>query len=164
MFTKFFYQSLAYVLGCANSYEFQAKAHNGEIRTVSSNLHKVMEDFDTAINNPTNASKTSSFNSGVVFGSNDTPASKDDYQLIGDHFTTFVSTVAKRFDPDLCTTTITYTLTNTGDTAFTIKEVGVFVAPYYLYLVYRQVLDSPVTIQPNGIGQVTLTFKVNVPE
>lgn len=112
---------------------------------------------------------------GVVFGTGTTAPALDDYCLSGDLITTFAYTVASfTVDADDTGVTITalYTLTNTGDDAFTIGEVGLIASTYdnsnyksanYKCLLERTVLDTPVTIAAGGVGQVTYTLKMNYP-
>jgi hypothetical protein len=103
---------------------------------------------------------------GVYFGDGDTPPTVDDYTLSGNVLTTGSATVkvTKNFDNDGITITGLYTITNTGDTDFTIREVGLFLNQgYNRYLMERTVLDTPVTIPAGGIGQVTYTIRFNYP-
>lgn len=165
MFTRVYYKCLANAFTRCTSTPMNVKNQHGTDVSVSgSYIYQGVTDFNSATNNTIKDKKTSNFGAGVAFGNGDTAPTVDDFQLAGEHFTTHVHTVAKTFDPDGCVSSVTYTLTNTGTDAFTIKEVGVFVALYYTCLMYREVLDTPVTIPAGGIGQVTLTFRVNIPE
>jgi len=62
--------------------------------------------------------------------------------------------------------TVKLTLQNTADAAQTITEWGIFSAGNYLTcgqcLLYRALLDSPVTLQPNQSATLTLTLSVTL--
>lgn len=111
-------------------------------------------------------------NGGAIIGTGTTPATIDDYKLAGDMITTFTysKTIKITHDDDKSTITALYTITNTGNAAFTIGEIGLIAACYssgntaaYRCLVERTVLDSPVTIEAGGVGQVTYTIEINMP-
>lgn len=111
-------------------------------------------------------------NGGAIIGTGTTPATIDDYKLAGDMITTFTysKSVTITHDDDKTTITALYTITNTGAAAFTIGEIGLIAACYsssntsaYRCLVERTVLDSPVTIEAGGVGQVTYTIEINMP-
>lgn len=110
-------------------------------------------------------------NGGVIIGTGTTPATIDDYKLAGDMITTFTysKSVTITHDDDKTTITALYTITNTGSAAFTIGEIGLMAASYsktaesYKCLVERTVLDSPVTIEAGGVGQVTYTISAEMP-
>jgi hypothetical protein len=118
--------------------------------------------------------KSLTSNSGVVLGSGTTPPTMDDYTLSGEVFTnfTFTADVKKEIDEDGVTFTANYTITNTGDSDFTIGEIGLLstlsesTGSGYAEnkgLLERTVLDAPVTIPSGGIGQLTYTVRVNYP-
>lgn len=108
---------------------------------------------------------------GAIIGTGTTPATIDDYKLAGDMITTFTysKTVTITHDDEKTTITALYTITNTGNAAFTIGEIGLMAGSYastntsYRCLVERTVLDSPVTIEAGGVGQVTYTIEINMP-
>lgn len=110
-------------------------------------------------------------NPGVIFGDGDTAVTFDDHALAGNLFTTFsfTQTSVVGSDESGMYKTVTFILTNTGDTAFTIKEIGLMgkIASggktFRNYLFERTVLESPVTIEPGGIGEVTYTVRFNIP-
>jgi hypothetical protein len=103
---------------------------------------------------------------GIVFGDGDAPESLDDYCMAGNHFTTYNATYTRSFEMDdnEAISTIGFTLTNTGATDFTIREIGQIYqqgsSTTIIGLVERTVLESPVTIPAGGIGQVTYTIRV----
>jgi hypothetical protein len=168
MFTKIYYQALA-DMGMGSSRSYIIKNYVGTERTVSSlktyayNLWQAMKVFHQA---PNGQSVTKW---GVVFGDGNAPVTINDYALSGNHFTTYNCTYKQEFNDDYDTLTTTYTITNTGNSEFTIREVGV-ITTHNEYsggdgaLVVREILDSPVTIPSGDVGQVTLTLKVNIPE
>lgn len=105
---------------------------------------------------------------GVFFGDGSTPPTADDYILSGNFITTATasSAVTKSADETGVTITGTYTITNTGTEDITIAEVGLFESTNNngcRYMMERTVLDSPVTIEPGGVGQVTYTIRMNYP-
>ena len=111
---------------------------------------------------------------GVVLGSGTTSPTIDDYTLSGEvfHKFNFTADVTKECDEDGVTFTAIYTITNTGDSDFTIGEIGLITTltgstgsgdESYRGLLERTVLDTPVTIQAGGIGQVTYSIRVNYP-
>lgn len=109
---------------------------------------------------------------GVILGTGNTPATPDDYKLAGDTITTFsYSSNGESKETDKgyeCNAT--YTITNTGTSAFTISEIG-FLMPLYTsssgsdgkMLIERTVLDNPLTIEAGGIGVLTYTIRMNYP-
>lgn len=109
---------------------------------------------------------------GVVLGTGTTPPSMNDYRLSGELITTVTSTavITKEFDESGATITALYTITNTGTDSITIGELGLkgncsnsYSSESYMVMWERTVLDSPVTIQPGGVGQVTYTIRIEVP-
>ena len=108
---------------------------------------------------------------GVILGTGTTPPTLDDYCLSGDMITTFTYSNSVTVAPGESGVTITalYTITNTGNSAFTIGELGLIAATYASAsasnkcLVERTVLDTPVTIPAGGVGQVEYTITFNYP-
>lgn len=111
---------------------------------------------------------------GVSFGDGDTPVTFSDINLSGNRIAG-LSVVTKwaysMAGENGSTITATYTITNNNSEAVTIREVALFSrVPYasssntaYFIMVDRTVLDSPVTIEPNGMGQVNYTINLNYP-
>lgn len=103
--------------------------------------------------------------SGVVFGMSDEAPTYNDYFLKGDIITTISGSgvVTLSEDENGCEWSVVHTLVNTGENDITIKEVG-YIGGYSKYaMLERTVLDSPVTIPPGGVGQVTYTIRMNYP-
>ena len=175
MFTRIYYKALALCLFDYSGMNpsVTAKNHLGANCTLNSNMRSlagnVVNALDTVCTYEKGSIKSPSY--FIAFGDGNTPPTIDDYQLSGNHFTTHNSTKVWNYShtSDEAVMTITYTLTNKGTEAFTIREAGLFSIGgsninEHKCLVWREVLPSPVTIEPDGVGQVTLTFKVNVPE
>lgn len=109
--------------------------------------------------------------SGIILGTGDTPPTVDDHRLAGDIITTIASSVAVSFEMEEGGTILTSlcTITNSGSDPITIREVGLFgkgKSSNYdsdAVLVERTVLDSPLTIEPGSVGQLTYTIKLNYP-
>lgn len=104
----------------------------------------------------------------VLFGTGTTPPTVDDYALSGDVISTLVGTVdhSESYDNTERAVTEVYTLTNTGDAAVTIGEVGIFTSAgssSKCIMLERTVLESPITIEPGGVGQVTYTLRGTFP-
>ena len=113
---------------------------------------------------------------GVILGTGTTPPTLDDYMLSGDLITTFTSssTINITNNPELNEAFLTtiFTITNSGTDAFTIGEIGLIgniksnntgTSVSDMSLLERTVLDSPVTIEASGVGQVTYTIRFNYP-
>lgn len=113
---------------------------------------------------------------GVAFGTGSTPPTINDYYLSGSNITTLSvgSATSAKYDDQKHEFSCIYTITNTGDSDVTISEVAMFnswgtsaVTGYNTacgFMIDRTVLDAPVTIPAGGIGQVTYTIQVNIPE
>lgn len=114
-----------------------------------------------------------SYGQGVFFGDGTTPPTADDYKLSGNvvgNFTHTVVSVTNTTDENGVSITALYNITNTDSNPITISEIGLFfiwgrtsTQDTYAYLVDRTLLESPVTIEPNGIGQITYTVRLNIP-
>ena len=110
---------------------------------------------------------------GTHIGTGTTPPTINDYCFSGDLITdfTYSCSLTKNSDENGSSITALYTITNTGDTAFTIGEIGLTASLgnnnysdiQYIGLLERTVLETPVTIEPGGVGQVTYTIRMNYP-
>lgn len=115
--------------------------------------------------------KSANGKGGAIIGTGNTPPTYEDYTLAGDVISTFNYTqVTKKETTDNGVKfTATYSITNTGTEAFTISEIGLQASSSsssgasVKLLLERTVLDSPVTIEPGAVGQVTYTINVNMP-
>lgn len=108
--------------------------------------------------------QTNDYNMGILVGSGSTPASYEDYQLdeLITSGITLVSTTGTltetAFDNDthIMTSKRSFTLNNSSGSNITISEIGLSIGCYsynssnhgFQTLVYREVLDSPVTLAP----------------
>lgn len=178
MFTRNWYKFLAKTIEHSKK-SITVKNLKNEDQTISS-MHEPAIDFGYEDSN--NESQVCSlltfskniatgYRAGIVFGNGDTPVTYDDYTLAGTQFTTFTGTKSLAIDvtEDKTTYTALYTLTNTGESPFTIKEIGLIgkttstSSNSYLCLLERTLLDEPITIEPQGVGQVTYTITFNFP-
>lgn len=117
---------------------------------------------------------------GICLGNGDTAVTYEDYQLSGEVVIpnsklALVSTVVTFNATKKCfTRTTIYTYTNTGDSDITIKEWGLYNntgtpsttkdfsnSHANMVLMFREVLDTPITIAAGTSG--TLTFSVDLP-
>lgn len=120
--------------------------------------------------------------SGVAFGNGTAEPTVNDLTLSGDFIHGLVAnsnviiTSTREADDAGCTYTTMYTITNNTEADITISEMGVF-SNYYgtkgsastikkhviPYMVERTLLETPVIIPVNGVGQVTYTFRIDSP-
>lgn len=120
---------------------------------------------------------TSHSTAGVIFGDGNTPPARSDYCLSGNVITGIVSSASRTAisTDDAAENTVLFTITNNNAKAVTISEVGyVGYDQYYTgatgsgsssdrLLLDRTVLETPITIEPSGVGQVTYTLRMNYP-
>lgn len=104
---------------------------------------------------------------GLVLGDGNTPPTLSDYWLSGNQITDFTATssVSSATDAGKITAIGTYTITNTGASDITIKEVGMLVtntfsSPSFNYLIMRDVLDTPLTIAAGDTAE--LVYRITV--
>ena len=114
-------------------------------------------------------------NSGIIFGTGNTPPTFNDYRLSGDIIQGLTAQVVieSNTTSNGCYRKFIITVQNTTSEAKTIREIGyIRRAPVkksnggttIIYpLVERTVLDNPVTIPANGFGQVEYTITFNYP-
>lgn len=104
----------------------------------------------------------------LQFGAGDTAESYEDYKLDDPIWTgyTVVSgtgtlTAPSAFDDvtHKYSSTRTFTFNNSSDSSITIKELGIFIGSV---LLYREVLDSPITIDPAESVTVSFTREATV--
>lgn len=112
---------------------------------------------------------------GAVIGTGTTQPTMDDYCLSGDMITTFsyTSKIETGVDEYGSFVTAMYNISNTGTEPFTIGEIALYcnatnaatsaTGGSYCIMVERTVLDSPITIAPDGVGQITYTVRFNYP-
>lgn len=111
------------------------------------------------------------YDTGVVFGTGNTPATLDDYKLSGDVITTLSGTcaISRGVDAEGAYITARYTLNNNGDSDVTVSEIAActFFWPDKTKTLFtildRTVLDTPVTIPADGVGKVEYTIRLTYP-
>lgn len=99
----------------------------------------------------------------VVVGGNDTPTSKDDYAFSLDlnNSLTVLSTATTSIISADGTRKLKFTKTVSNDTAedIIVKDVGIIISTgnnseSNIFLIAREVLDTPITVKANGGAQV----------
>lgn len=104
---------------------------------------------------------------GVVLGDGDTPVSSNDYRLAGNLITGFVysqTSEAGRTGQKVWAKG-KYTITNNNASHITIREIGMLqaYASSSYCMIDRQLLDSPITIEAGGVGQLEYSIEYEVP-
>lgn len=106
---------------------------------------------------------------GVILGKGDAIEDYYDYKLSGGMITgyTYSMTISSGRDDKGNYVKGKYTITNNNSSAFTVKEVGLLYywsgSDSYQCLIDRTVLDTPITINSGGVGQLEYTIRVNNP-
>ena len=172
MLTRNWYSAIAQMMTWTKGAEFTSYKGVKGVSELSSNY--VMPSINGAYNGASvmkNLYTTiKSSNRGVVMGDGGTPPTVDDYTLAGTVFETFSysSAASSEFDENGASYTVLFTITNTGESDFTVRELGLF-APASIggagtaVMYDRTVLESPITIPAGGVGQVTYTIRMNYP-
>ncbi len=100
---------------------------------------------------------------GLYLGTGDREVAYDDYSLSGTKITNITYTMTKKteeVDGQLRFRCI-YSITNTGSTDITIREVAYVAKAYcsgaekFRIMLDRTLLETPLTIVPGGVGQLT---------
>lgn len=110
---------------------------------------------------------------GFVFGDGNTPPTVDDYMLSGNAVFdyNYTRTVENIISDEYIDYQVMYTITNISDKPITIGEIGLFAyinlysqynssAHTYHHMFERTAFDNPITIEPDGVGQVTYTLRL----
>ena len=109
---------------------------------------------------------------GVIFTNGTTPPTPDDLTYTGTMLTNYTCavTVGVTQDENGAKCTGLYTITNAGDTDFTVSEICLFSHAYKsstnnsgYFMLERTVLEEPVTLPPNGVAVITYTIRLNFP-
>lgn len=117
---------------------------------------------------------------GILFGTGNTQPTVDDITLSGDAvpIASFSKSYTYKFayKEDCVEISTLITLTNNTEEAITIGEIGLFSifsyrysssyghpTHYYPFMIERTALETPITIAPGGVGQVTYTIRMNYP-
>ena len=114
-----------------------------------------------------NNSTTNLPTAGVIFGDGNIEPAVTDYDLSGNQFTDFTADTAVtcNISNGKILITGTYNITNTGASPFTIKEIGVLLPVSFTgvarWLFSRDLLATPVTIQPGDTGVVTYKIEIS---
>ena len=121
MFTRLYYKALAAAQADASytGYSLSLKNYLGNTVNSTSSLEYYVIRCSYARTTLCKAAKNatklvSSGDKCVAFGDGDTPPTLDDYQLSGEHITTYDATITSQFDSDSFNSVNTYTITNTG--------------------------------------------------
>ena len=108
---------------------------------------------------------------GVVLGSGSTPPTMDDYTLEEMIESGLSGSVTNTAVDENNNVTKTYTITNTSDKDIIIAEIGIHGWAYtqqnkssIAILIDRTLLEQPITIPAGGVGIVTYTLGMNIPE
>lgn len=117
--------------------------------------------FKTALSNTT----------FVVFGDGDTAPTLEDYGPAGEIISDIAVSRAGSYSTDDSGSTgsVLFTITNGGSSAITIREICIYGMLNYgrtntiACCIDRTVLDTPVTIEAGGVGQVTYTIRMDYP-
>ena len=126
--------------------------------------------FDIYVPSPFLSNVTFNSYGGILIGSGATPPTLDDYRLEAQITSGMTASNSRGFDENGNPYTI-ITLTNASDKAITVREIGVVGSGYYNagssgsknVLLDRTILESPITIEPGGVGQITYTIRMNYP-
>lgn len=108
----------------------------------------------------------------LLVGSNDAPETYDDFKL--NLITGLTGISATEFQTGLIENdtifenTIKVIYTNSNSDTITIKEIGAYYDPvgntsnYYQFLIYREVLDTPIEVPAGANVVISLTKRVNL--
>ena len=178
MILKNYYKAIsAFMEGGGSSTANKLKNYNGDLIKPSS-LYEVLTYMTPTIGTGGYYASLSRMSKsigdtylGIIIGTGDTPVTPDDHKLSGSMITAYAGSVASTCSADENGTTLTAlcTITNSGSSAFTIREVGLLgkdkntSSTSSTILVERTVLDVPLTIEPGSVGQLTYTIKLNYP-
>lgn len=180
MFTRQFYKAIGVVSGNLSDQTYTTT--DGKTRTFNPSYARGVCAFNTkpddtfynAACTPYMGASLTSFsgNGGVVFGTGTTPPQLSDTTLSGDVVTgiTVANAITGNVSENEAEITAIYTITNTSEADITIGEVGIVAnlsssasTASYKCLLERTVLETPITIAPGGVGQVTYTIRMNYP-
>ena len=107
-------------------------------------------------------------NGGVVIGNGTAEPTAEDYSLSGSIITgySYIANYNRNITDDGVSVTATYTITNNNEEAITVSEIGLLAAydnNAYVnkVLLERSLLETPITIEPGGVGKVTYTIAMN---
>lgn len=168
MLTKNWY-NMAKAYRKATTISNAAKDIKGNVRNAGHYASMACEFFFFKTSTVALAENTNNVN--IVLGSGTTPATIDDYMLESWITSGLSCVITSELDDDN-DTIWTITATNTSQSEIVIGEVGIHAKAYYgnnsvsntaTFLFERTVLETPITIAPGGVGQVTYKIKMNYP-
>lgn len=172
MFTKNWYYAMAGIMANLAGASIKKPVNvNGGQANVANTGNVSINLLGSSNYSPSMGKLATSFTTGahgVAFGTGRTPPTTDDYTLSGDLVSGIVISAALsyEFQDDGMVYKSVYAITNNNANAITIGEVGLVTCTYaydFPVLVERTVLETPVTIEPGGIGKVTYTIRMNYP-
>ncbi len=100
----------------------------------------------------------------VVFGTGNTAPALEDYQLSGELVTKASLSSSSNQGDSVTRVSRVYKVTNSGTEDLTIGEVGIrYMLDGEYVLIERTALETPVTIAPGGVGNVTYTLDFLLP-
>ena len=174
MFTRNWYKAFSAIFAGENGGTF-LNAWNSEVDIVASYDHLRLGVNSSAHTIPSlyhlRAGDLSQYG-GVYLGTGTTPPTFEDIAMSGDLITTYnySTVVTKTFNANggvkfACE----YTVTNTGSSAFTVGEIGLFAnlrdtsnSGGFKALLERTVLDTPITIEAGGVGKIHYTVEYSI--
>lgn len=175
MFTKNWYKALAATATQTSGKDTYTAIDGVTTNLVTNNEYYIQYGRDTETKQcPSIYRMRTSYSSssGVILGTGNTPPTIDDCKLSGDLVTGYIYsvTVTHNIDEYGVTSTALYTITNTSSKTITIGEIGLMAVlssgganAQSQALLERTVLDVPLTIEPEGVGQLTYTIRFNHP-
>ena len=175
MFTKNWYKALAATATQTSGKDTYTAIDGVTTNLVTNNEYYIQYGRDTETKQcPSIYRMRTSYSSssGVILGTGNTPPTIDDCKLSGDLVTGYIYsvTVTHNIDEYGVTSTALYTITNTSSKTITIGEIGLMAVlssgganAQSQALVERTVLEAPLTIEPEGVGQLTYTIRFNYP-
>lgn len=133
--------------------------------------------LDTMVTNQMLTGSASSTNAkpyiGVILGNGNILPNINDYSLSGTQITNFAYNVAlslENMEDGGRRIVGVYTITNNNSESITISEIGLTAlmykgsgSTYWPVLIERTVLDTPVTIEPQAVGQVKYIIEMKLP-
>lgn len=104
---------------------------------------------------------------GIILGDGNESVSFDDYKLSGNVIQNISATTIPtvEYNENGFTLTTILTVTNSNETSITVSEIGLLApASPYAVLIERSLLESPITIESGGVGQITYVINFTYPD
>lgn len=122
--------------------------------------------IDTIYNGSSDVIDSNYGSFATAYGTGDTPPTVDDYQLSGDLISTLTTTNGA-INVNANGITFSHSITNTGSTSVTIKEIalcirasGQYSSPVCVMLT-RDVLAEPIVLEPNAQRNISIFIDSN---